>query len=414
MTPAERQIRARIADEGAITFAEFMRTALYHPGGYYPNRKPIGAGGDYFTSPAAHPAFGALICVQLRQMWTTLDRPNPFWAIECGAGDGILANDITAYAQHQFPNFARALRYIAIDRALPYTHSREEPAPYLIRGGNPERRATANRDSANVPSAPEHIQSHTIPLRNITGCILSNELIDAFPVHRFQIAGGRPQEILVTLDADGNFAERLSEPTTPLIAQRIAAIGRLLPDSFRGEVNPEIETWTAAASAALQRGYVLTIDYGYEARELYSDARSRGTLQTYYRHTDASSPYQRIGRQDLTAHADFTALIQSGRAAKLHPVFLTTQAEFLHSLGIRQIAQTIRDSNQDRIARTTNLQNLTRLIDPNGLGKFRILTQHKNTQLTHSTHLNPPPETIANLNPPAKTPLRLRAFAPSR
>ena len=362
MTPAERQIRAKISQTGAITFAEFMRTALYHPGGYYPNRKPLGAGGDYFTSPAAHPAFGALISVQLRQMWTTLDRPSPFYAIECGSGDGILAKDITAYAQLQFPAFARALRYIAIDRAIP-----------------------SPRGMTDV------IQSRTIPLRGITGCILSNELLDAFPVHRFQMTGGRPQEILVTLDSDGNFAERLSEPTTPIIEERIAAIGRPLPNGFRGEVNPEIETWTAAASAALERGYVLTIDYGYEASELYSDARRHGTIQTYYRHTDASSPYQRIGRQDLTAHTDFTALIQSGIAAGLAPVFLTTQAEFLHSLGIRQIAQTIRDSNQDRIARTTNLQNLTRLIDPNGLGKFQVLVQHKNTPITHSTDLIPLP-----------------------
>ena len=383
MTPAERQIRAKIAQTGAITFAEFMRTALYHPGGYYPNRNPIGAGGDYFTSPAAHPAFGALISVQLRQMWTTLGSPNPFYAIECGAGDGILANDITAYAQLQFPAFARALKYIAIDRAPPSTHSRE--------GGNPERRATTTRDSQNTSSKFAQIQSQTIPLRGITGCILSNELLDAFPVHRFQIARGRTQEILVTLDSDGNFAELLSEPTTPLIEERIANAGRALPNGFRGEVNPEIETWTAAASAALERGYVLTIDYGYEASELYSDARRHGTIQTYYRHTDASSPYQRIGRQDLTAHTDFTALIQSGIAAGLAPVFLTAQAEFLHSLGIRQIAQTIRASNQDRIARTTNLQNLTRLIDPNGLGKFQVLVQHKSTPITHSTDLIPLP-----------------------
>ena len=366
-TPAERHIRARIAQAGAITFAEFMRIALYHPGGYYPNRAPIGAGGDYFTSPAAHPAFGALICVQLRQMWQTLDRPNPFWAIECGAGDGILANDITAYARHQFPDFAPALRYVAIDRA---------------------------------PAAAHAIQSHTIPIRNITGCILSNELIDAFPVHRFQIANGRPREILVTLDEDGNFVERLSEPTTPIIEERIAAAGRPLPDGFRGEVNPFMGEWIASASAALERGYALTIDYGYEAPELYSHARRHGTLQTYYRHTDASSPYQRIGRQDLTAHADFTALIQTGRAAGINPVFLTTQAEFLHTLGINQIATAIRDSNLPRAERLTNLQAMSRLIDPTGLGKFHVLVQHKNTGLTHSNNLIPPTNQIAHLRPP--------------
>ena len=98
-------------------------------------------------------------------------------------------------------------------------------------------------------------------------------------------------------------------------------------------MNPSIRPWMSAVANSLERGYVLTIDYGYEAAELYSDDRSRGTLQSYYRHTDGHSPYQRVGRQDMTAHVDFTALIEEGRAAGLRPVFLTTQAEFLHSLG---------------------------------------------------------------------------------
>ena len=398
MTPAERQIRARIADRGAIAFAEFMRIALYHMGGYYPNRKPIGAGGDYFTSPVAHPAFGALICVQLRQMWRTLGCPASFWAIECGAGDGTLANDVIAYAQRQFPEFALSLRYLAIDRA-PSTHSRG--------GENPELRSCAGSDSSSSPSELGQIQSDTIPLRGIDGCILSNELLDAFPVHRFEMAGGRPLEVLVTLDANGDFAERLSEPTTPLIAERIATAGRTLPDGFRGEVNPSIGAWVASASAALKRGYVLTIDYGYEADELYSDARRRGTLQTYYRHTDASSPYQRVGRQDMTAHADFTALVESGRDAGLRPVFLTTQAEFLRSLGIERMASAIRDSGMNRMDKTANLRDMSRLIDPDGLGNFRVLVQRKNAPITHSTDLIPPPNLIAHLRPPPPTGSRL-------
>ena len=423
MTPAERQIRARIADSGAISFAEFMRIALYHSGGYYPNRKPIGAGGDYFTSPVAHPAFGALICVQLRQMWRTLGCPASFWAIECGAGDGALANDIIAYAQRQFPNFAPALRYISIDRApnvaasvyrTPSSWTPPHPQPSSRPQSSFPRRRESRALVTRQPQFPErahsaleYIQSNTIPLRDATGCILSNELLDAFPVHRFEMAGGRPREILVTIDADGNFAERLSEPTTPLISQRIATAGRALPDGFRGEVNPSIGAWVASASAALKRGYVLTIDYGYEAGELYSDARRRGTLQTYYRHTDASSPYQRIGRQDMTAHADFTALIESGRDAGLRPVFLTTQADFLRSLGIERMASAIRDSDMNRMDKTANLRDMSRLIDPDGLGNFRVLVQHKNAPITHSTDLIPPPNTITHLRPPTPPAPRL-------
>ena len=100
----------------------------------------------------------------------------------------------------------------------------------------------------------------------------------------------------------------------------------------------------SAVANSLERGYVLTIDYGYEAAELYSDDRSRGTLQSYYRHTDGHSPYQRVGRQDMTAHVDFTALIEEGRSAGLRPVFLTTQAEFLHSLGFGEMEMSVRSN----------------------------------------------------------------------
>ena len=126
-TGAEREIRRRITTSGAITFAEFMEVALYHPDGYYSSRRPIGAEGDYFTSPVAHPAFGALICVQLETMWRTLGCPDPFWVIEAGAGDGVLGTDIVRYARSQFPRFSEALRYVAVDRVITGDPSRTGP-----------------------------------------------------------------------------------------------------------------------------------------------------------------------------------------------------------------------------------------------------------------------------------------------
>ena len=147
---------------------------------------------------------------------------------------------------------------------------------------------------------------------------------------------------------DGDFREEFGPPSTDRMAERLSALPRQLPDGFRGEVNLGLGDWMTDAAAALDSGYILTIDYGCEADELYSDARPRGTFQTYYKHVDGSSPYQRIGRQDMTAHVDFSALIAEGLNAGLRPVFLTIQAEFLASLGFNAMLTSMRARDTER------------------------------------------------------------------
>ena len=352
-----------------------MEIALYHPDGYYSRRGRQGAQGDYYTSPVAHPVFGALICVQLHKMWKTLGSPSPFWVIEAGAGNSVLASDFLAFAASRFHAFADSVRYVTIDRALEAKIGETRQLLSCVRGSG-------------------------LPFKGVVGCILSNELLDAFPVHRFKIANGRPLEIFVKIDSKGHFTERIGEPTTPLIAERIAALDRKLPNGFRGEVNPSIRPWMSAVANSLERGYVLTIDYGYEAAELYSDDRSRGTLQSYYRHTDGHSPYQRVGRQDMTAHVDFTALIEEGRAAGLRPVFLTTQGEFLYSLGYDQMEMSVQKSNWDREEKSANLSAIRDLVNPNGLGRFKVLVQEKNTGIRSSSDLLPDTEDLHDLKTP--------------
>ena len=232
------------------------------------------------------------------------------------------------------------------------------------------------------------------------GCVVSNELLDAMPAHRFEMSGGRPCEVYVALDSEGRFVEALDEPSTGLIRERVASIGRELRDGFRGEVNAGLGAWVAEVAEALARGYVLTIDYGYEADELYSDERSRGTLQTYYRHTDSGSPYQRVGRQDMTAHVDFTVLIDEGRAGGLRPVFLTTQGEFLDSLGYARMEESLGEVGIGAVERHSNLRAMRRLVDPEGLGRFRVLVQDKDSGLSRGEELVPPAESVAGLVAP--------------
>ena len=365
MTGAEREIRRLVAERGHIPFRDFMRLALYHPDGYYSQRRRIGADGDYFTSPTLHPAFGALVAIQIQAMWRALGRPSPFWIIEPGAGGGALARDVVAFYQTRLPDFERAVRYIAIDRS---------PPP-------PSARVWA--------SGVSWIKSDRLPLRGAVGCVVSNELLDAFPVHRFAMRNGEAQEIHVGISPNGGFSETLRAPSSSAVQDRLSRLPFALPDEFRGEVNPEIGAWTASAAAALERGFVITIDYGGEADEIYTPRRSRGTFQTHYRHIAGSSPYQRIGRQDMTAHVDFTELIERGASAGLRPVFLTTQAEFLTSLGVHEMERSIRESRADRAETRASVRALRQLTQPDGLGGFRVLVQDKDSGITSSVDIAP-------------------------
>ena len=207
----------------------------------------------------------------------------------------------------------------------------------------------------------------------------------------------------VSVGADGDFREEFSPPSTQRIAERLSALPRQLPDGFGGEVNLGIGDWLNDAASSLDSGYILTIDYGYESDELYSDARARGTFQTYYKHVDGSSPFQRIGRQDMTAHVDFSALIAEGLNAGLRPVFLTTQAEFLASLGLDPMLASMRGSGIEHPTKTANLRAMSELVKPDGLGKFRVLAQEKNSGITRSSDLLPNPERLTELRAPLMT-----------
>ena len=347
MNAVESQVRRAIQREGAITFARYMETALYAPGGYYASRQSVGASGDFYTSPAAHPLFGALIALQLEQMWGLLGRPSAFWAVEAGAGVGLLARAVLEQAQRLDAGFARALRYAALDLG---------PAPH---------------DDGRVRT----VKARGLPLRGVVGCVLSNELLDSFPVHRFQVEGGRVREVYVTL-RDGVYAETLGEPSTPRLAARLPDA---LPDGFRGEVNLALEGWTDAVAQALERGFVLTVDYGDTARGLYAAPRAGGTLRCTYRHAPAAGPYARMGEQDITAHVDFTALADAGERRGLVPLGYTTQARFLENLGarsfLRALAARSRSECMPQREYLANRMGMLDLLRPEGLGGFKVLAQ---------------------------------------
>lgn len=351
---AERYIKTVISSQGPITFAEFMETALYYPdGGYYLRADFDGdLSRDYFTSPEAHPAFGALIAIQIWWMWKLMGNPTPMYLIETGAGNRVLARDVLDYSKKLPVPFQDALSYITVDRSF-FKSARNQQT-----------------------SAFDSVISSGIPFDGVVGCFLSNEIVDSFPVHRFQIQDGAIREIFVSL-LDGEFTEILGAPSTPLLGHRLDSLGLVLPDGYRGEINLGIGPWVAELDRALQSGFVITIDYGYEAQELYSLRRPLGTLQTYYRHSDLSSPYIRVGAQDITAHVDFSTLASEGESRGLESLGLFTQAQYLLGLGIERWIREVNTLNLTQFERDANVMAMRELISPDGLGGFKVLVQKK-------------------------------------
>ena len=366
---AEAEIRARIARRGRITFAEFMELALYHPtGGYYPRGGAIGPSGDYYTSPSAHPAFGALLAIQLRCMWDALGRPSRFHVVEMGAGDGRLAADVTAHAASMETSFAAAMRYVAVDRALP-------------------ARAAEHAADSEGPPAFDRVQAGGVPMDGVVGCFISNELVDAFPVHRFLVDDGI-LELYVT-ERDGELVEEPGEPSTPGLARRLGRLPHTLPNGHRGEVNLAIGPWVNRVAAALERGFAVTIDYGHVDRDLYSTARSHGTLRTYRGHSPGAGPFARIGLQDITGHVDFSAVAYEGRRAGLESIALVTQADYLRRLGMGSWVRAIRTMPLGQTEIQANTMAMRHLVDPSGLGGFKVLVQEKSTGIDDVESLMP-------------------------
>ena len=385
---AEAEIRRRIGACGPITFAEFMEVALYHrSGGYYTSGERVGAAGDFYTSPSVHPAFGSLLAVQLFQMWELLERPDPFTVTEPGAGNGLLCRDIVTAAALLPSGFRHSLRYVCLDR-----------------------RATAGYERGL--SGVSRVASSELPLRGIVGCVLSNELLDAMPVHQVTMEQGSLREVYVTLDGD-EFAAQTGGLSTPLLAHRLAGLGVELSEGQTAEVNLALESWTQEAASSLKHGFVLTIDYGRVAEELYSPGeRFRGTLTTFHRHLQTDRPLERIGQQDMSAQVDFTTLAKTSARAGLNLLGYTGQAAFLHNLGLRQLERRppIGAPRQAQASRV----GMRELAKPSGLGDFKVMVQGKNVGKPELWGFSPSEQArdmAAQIPPPIPTPDHLDLLA---
>ena len=357
-------LRAEIAaQDGRIPFTRFMELALYHPDwGYYhaAQRRP-GRPGDFLTAPEAHPFFGITLARQVAECWERLERPDPFVVREYGPGVGGLAWDIIGGLQREHPACLAALTYELVER-------------------NPQRvaEALAAFRGEGLGEVVCAVDPEEIDIRPpITGVILANEVADAFPVHRLIWQDGDLREGWVTWDGTG-FAEQIAELSSQARQANPAGMlrtnGISLLEGDRIEISPAAAAWFAAAASRLERGYVIVIDYGYPAAQLYQAHRLEGTVRAYRAHTVTDDAFANAGEQDLTAHVDFTALREAGERAGLTFAGQTNQAAFLTGLDMGSLMVELGQDPETTMEEYLAAQAaVLRLIDPGSLGRFGVL-----------------------------------------
>jgi SAM-dependent MidA family methyltransferase len=336
---------ARIRDEilaapdQRLTFARFMELALYEPGlGYYRRHDDRATrSGDFLTAPEMDPIFASALAAQLEEMWQRLGRPEAFTLRDHGAGTGRLGDDLRAALEASGSALVEGFRY--------------EP----------------------VEIGPERLPAESVdPQRPFIGCLLANELVDALPVHRLEAGDdGELHEIGVGWH-DGWFVD------TPMAisdgAQAALDSSGVRPGAGqRIDVRPAAGSWLRAATAPLERGWAVLIDYGASAAELLR-RMPEGTVRTYRRHHAGDDPFLAVGATDLTAHVDFQALERSAAEAGLDSLGRTSLAEFLAGLEIGERLVELRGTPGTTAERYLTARSaVLRLLDPRQLGGFGVL-----------------------------------------
>ncbi|MDH4133836.1 MAG: SAM-dependent methyltransferase [Gammaproteobacteria bacterium] len=328
------KIRVEIeASGGSIPFARFMELALYAPGfGYYTaGLEKFGASGDFVTAPELGSVFARCLARQAAEILNNVDGGD---VLEAGAGSGALAADLLLELERlgQLPG-----RY------------------FILELGTELRARQATRLRKSVPHLFERVVWLDALPEEFRGVILGNELLDAMPVERFRIDHNGPLQLDIDF-SDGQF--RWSEaPAGQSLRMRLAPLN--LAPGYESEVGFAAEGWVRSAAAALTRGALLLIDYGFPRAEFYHPDRTTGTLMCHYRHRAHGNPLILVGLQDITAHVDFSAVAEAGSEAGLDLLGYTSQAMFLLGCGLDVIVGAMPDDPQSRLSLTNEIKKLT-------------------------------------------------------
>ncbi|MBI2193773.1 MAG: SAM-dependent methyltransferase [Planctomycetes bacterium] len=352
-------ILGEIRSRGPMSFARFMELALYHPEfGYYQKSVKLGKSGDFYTSSHVSPVFGRLIGKQLKEMWDILGRPGVFHAVELGAGEGFLARDVLDFAASD-AEFSRAVDYRVVEISQRLRQLQ----------GQRLRASVSWTDSLDL-----------FPEDSLVGCVFSNELVDSFPVHRVTLREGKLLALRVG-EEKGRLVEVVGGAAEHDCVRYFDGLGLALPEGIRTEVNLRIRPWMSSVARALRRGYVMTVDYGLPAFELYSPARRDGTLRAYREHRVSENPLASPGEQDLTCHVDFTTVGLAGEEAGVTTLGFTDQTHFLMGIGEAEIRDALAASGGHDLDSVRRRSSILNLIHPEMMGgTYRVLLQGKGVE----------------------------------
>jgi SAM-dependent MidA family methyltransferase len=357
----EARLRERIRREGPISFYDWMKAALYDEhNGYYSraDQVPQGRAGDYRTAPETSPLFAATFAHYFSNLYAALNRP-PVWTIlEVGAGGGEFARGVLTNLRADHPEVFAVTRYVI-----------EEIS-------NAARRRAANHLSefADRLSFQSLDQIHDPPA---AGIIFSNELIDALPVHRITMRAGRLRELCIGLSqTDFTWVE---SDLNPQVAEYCQRAGKQLAEGQVVEINLNAEEFVSRAAALLDRGYLITVDYGAERDELWgAPDRRLGTLRAFYRHQLSDDVLARPGEQDLTTTIDWTQIKEAGERVGLRTIRQERLDQFLLNEGILEIMQTMLRDKPDSAEALRLSTSARELVLPTGLAaSFQIVVQQK-------------------------------------
>jgi SAM-dependent MidA family methyltransferase len=341
----------RARKNGPLTFVEYMELALYHPElGYYTRASQrSGRAGDFFTSVDVGTLFGQLMAVQFEEMWSLVSRPAKeeprFDIVEAGAGNGRLSRDVLSAAS-LVPSFYDSIRLHLVERSI---NARSEQSAVL--GPHIDKLVYSNDE---LPHA-------------IRGVIFANELLDAFPVHRITMTEDGLREIRV--DADGDrLVERLQPIQTPTLLKYLDKLKVTLPINSSAEINLLALDWIQTAANQLHQGFIVLIDYGHDALQLYGSAQRHGTLAAYRQHVQAPSRalwLNEPGDWDLTSHVDLTSVTRCAEHCGLRCLGSLDQTYFLLGLGSANIFSNQPDNSLDELKQRLAAKTL---FMPGGLG----------------------------------------------
>ena len=332
---------------GYMSFARFMELALYAPEYGYYNAETLkfGAEGDFVTAPGISPLFALCLAKQFAQVLAAVEGGD---ILEIGAGTGVLAKDVLLALEkaEQLPE-----HYFILERSLAL---RKQQKTLL---------------QATVP----HLFSRMVwldelPKAGIKGIIFANEMLDAMPVHCFQITEESVLERCVVWESD-QFQWRLQSPRQPILQERLTELKQYyaLPNGYQSEINLALPSWISQIAQSLNQGLILLVDYGYGQREYYHPARMQGTLMSFCQHQKGHDPLAWPGLQDMTAHVDFTRVVESAMDARLNLVGYTTQAAFLFACGLMDMAHA---GNLTEVERYQQNQAIKRLTLPAEMGEI--------------------------------------------